>query len=144
MANVESLRAVIRAQNLGDSLRRSEFQAIVEALVPGEEVRALASGEIYGRGGYLVATDRRVFFAHAGVAGTAVTPVASRLETVQYVEQHDGTVTLIFRSAGDQDVHLDQIPRSHAEVFARALAPRPEEPASPGPTSRDDLEKGKS
>ena len=131
MDTVDSLRAVIRAQNLGEGLRRAEFQTIAEALVPGESVRALAPGELRGRAGYLVATERRVFFAHAGVAGTAVTPVASSMEAVQYVEGEDGSVSLIFRSGGGEEIRLDQIPRPHAQVLARSLTTPPVSPAAP-------------
>lgn len=134
MPNVDSLRAVIRAQNLGERLRRAEFQAIVEALAPEESVRALAAAELRGREGFLVATERRVFFAHAGVAGTAVRPVTSSLETIQYLETQDGTVSLIFHAGEGEEVQLDQIPREHAEIFARCLTTLGEERRGAGET----------
>ncbi len=133
MSNPDSLRAVIRAQNLGEALRRAEFQAIAEALLPDESVRALAPAELKGRQGYLVATDRRVFFAHAGMAGRLVSPVASALSGVQYVEDPDGSVSLIFRSQSGEEIRLDQIPKPHADVFARSLTSRPS-----GAGSRED------
>lgn len=125
MANTDSLRAVIRAQKLGDALRRSEFQAIAEALLADETVRALAPADLRGRQGYLVATDRRVFFAHAGVAGRMVSPVASSLSGVQYVEDPDGSVSLIFRSQGGEEIRLEQIPKPHADEVARSLTSPP-------------------
>jgi hypothetical protein len=124
MADVENLRAVVRAQNLGDSLRRAEFQAILEALGPEESVLALAPAELRGREGYLVATERRVFFAHAGMAGTFAAPIASALEAVQYLENQDGSVSLIFRPGEGEEIQLDRIPRPHAEIFARFLTRR--------------------
>lgn len=136
MASSDNLRAVIRAQNLGEALRRAEFQAIAEALHPDESVRALAPAELRGRQGYLVATDRRVFFAHAGMAGRLVSPVASAFSGVQYVEDPDGSVSLIFRSQSGEEIRLDQIPKPHADVFARSLTARPSGTVSDGDGAR--------
>ena len=136
MSNSDSLRAAIRAQNLSEALRRAEFQAIAEALLPEELVRALAPADLRGRQGYLVATDRRVFFAHAGMAGRLVSPVASTLSGVQFVEDAGGTVSLIFRSQGGDEVRLDQIPKAYAEAFARSLTVGPEPAGSGGDGAR--------
>jgi hypothetical protein len=121
MSSIESLRAVVRAQHLSELLRRSEFHAILGALAPDEAVRALAPGELRGRQGYLVATDQRVFFVHAGVAGTMVAPVAASSQSVQYLEDDLGNVTLIFHSTSGEPVQLDGIPKPHADAVARSL-----------------------
>jgi hypothetical protein len=121
MSSIDDLRAVVRAQNLSELLRRSEFHAILGALAPQETVRALAPAELRGRQGFLVATDLRIFFVHAGAAGTMVAPVASNSQVVQYVETQAGTITLIFHSASGEPVQLDGIPRAHAEALARVL-----------------------
>jgi hypothetical protein len=122
MVNRDSLRAVIRAQDLGEKLRRAEFQAIAEALLPDETVRALAPAELRGRQGYRVVTDRRVFFVHAG---RLVSPVASVLTGVQYVEDPDGSVSLTFRSNAGEVIRLEQIPKPHADLVARSLTSPP-------------------
>ncbi len=122
MSNVDSLRAVIREQGLGDDLRRAEFQAIAEALAPGEEVRALAPAELRGRRGYLVATGQRMFFAHAGVAGTAISPIPGAFDSIRYVEDEEGGISLVIPTAVGEDVSLDGVPKPQAQAFARRLA----------------------
>lgn len=133
MSKVDQLREVIRSLQLSDSVRRAEFQAILETLAPDEDVLALARGELRGREGFLVATPRRVFFVHAGVAGRAITPIASSLTAVRYHENADGTVNLVFRSDGGHDVELEAVPKAHATEFARRLSAGRENGPGPRP-----------
>ncbi|MFN2432539.1 MAG: hypothetical protein ABR599_06945 [Gemmatimonadota bacterium] len=131
MSKVDQLREVVRAQKLGD-LRRAEFQAIVEALAPEERVRALAPAELRGRPGYVVATGRRVFFAHAGLAGTAITPVAPTLAAPRLVAEDGGSLSLVFRSSDGSEVVLEAIPPEHAQAFRARLPGSEENGLDPG------------
>ncbi|HEY7529335.1 MAG TPA: hypothetical protein VIC56_01505 [Gemmatimonadota bacterium] len=133
MATFESLRAAVRAHDLGDTLRRAEFQAILEALTAEEEVRALAPAELRGLRGFLVGTTRRVFFAHAGVAGRAVSPVAPAGQTPRSVGEAGGAVTLVFRGADGREVEVGSVPPRLARGFtAPAAAPRGNGPTPGG------------
>lgn len=116
MSRVDRLREVVRAQRIGD-LRRAEFQAILDALAPDEEVRALAPAELRGRRGFVVATGRRVFFAHAGLAGTAITPVASTVVLPRLERDVDGTVALVFPGGIDGETRCEAVTAEHAESF---------------------------
>jgi hypothetical protein len=129
MATFESLRAAVRAHGLGETLRRSEFQAILEALAPDEEADALAPAELRGLRGFLVGTNRRVFFAHAGVAGSAVTPVAPAGSTARSAAGDAGFLTLVFRGADGREVEVGNVPPAHARAFTGA----PESSRANGP-----------
>ena len=131
MATFESLRAAVRAHDLGETLRRAEFQVILEALTADEEVRALAPAELRDLRGYLVGTNRRVFFAHAGVAGRAVTPLASADRMARSVGGEGGAVTLVFRGLDGKEVEVGGVPPRHARAFTGA--PPPEGGNGPAP-----------
>ncbi|MBA2564649.1 MAG: hypothetical protein H0V09_04410 [Gemmatimonadetes bacterium] len=124
MTTVDQIREIVRAHGLGEALRRSEFQVILEALGPDEPVLALAQAELRARRGYLVATGRRFLFVHAGVASRAVTPIPSSIRSVRYLETPSGRVSLVFESSENEETTLEEIPRAQAETFARWLTAR--------------------